>query len=70
MSDPSEDHRIRLAKAILWEEAKGKLRALAAASGMHQSRHGDPLGTMARFERISDRVATFIKEFEDDGFQE
>lgn len=57
---------IGLAKAILWEEAKGKLRALAAASGQNPSnkvRSPD-------WEKVSDAVENFILNFEANSYQE
>lgn len=64
---PSEP--IGLAKAILWEEAKGKLRALVAAEGATHGGKPDENG-IHRFDAISKRVETFIKKFEADGLQE
>lgn len=57
---------IGLAKAILWEEAKGKLRAIATASGQHQS------GTdrSPDWEKVTKAVEKFITDFEDHGYQE
>lgn len=57
---------IGLAKAILWEEAKGKLRALAAASGQYPSNNGHT----EKWEQIDRRVEDFIKNFEEDCLHE
>lgn len=57
---------IGLAKAILWEEAKGKLRAMAAAAGQQNS--ADNRGP--DWEEVSRQVEQFIKRFEDDGLHE
>lgn len=54
-------------KAATWEEAKGKLRAMAALEGSGSS--GEAVRPY-RHERISDAVETFIRSFEDEGFQE
>lgn len=59
---------IGLAKAILWEEAKGKLRAVAAASGQYPSSK-DP-ATGVRWEKISDAVESFILQFEANSYEE
>ncbi len=56
---------IALAKAILWEEAKGKLRALWAAAGAEQSGRSDP-----PYVPIKDAIEEFIKAFEDEGHHE
>jgi hypothetical protein len=60
---------IGLAKAILWEEAKGKLRALAAAEGATHGGQPDQYG-VHRYQAISKRVERFIEKFEADGLQE
>jgi hypothetical protein len=54
---------IGLAKYILWEEAKGKLRALVAADGAE-------MGGAGHFEKVSGVVEKFIKEFEEEGHHE
>lgn len=57
---------IGLAKAILWEEAKGKLRAIAAASGQN------PSGTKRSpdWETVEKSVETFILYFEANSYHE
>jgi hypothetical protein len=62
---------IGLAKAILWAEAKGKLRALSAADGAELSdgrlrQSGDE----PRYQRSSDRIEAFIADFENHGLHE
>ncbi len=57
---------ISLVKAVLWEQTKGNLRALAAASGASPS-------TTKRspdWVEVEKRVEKFIKDFEDDGLHE
>lgn len=61
-SDP-----IGLAKAILWEEAKGKLRAIVAADG---AQHGGVYDGRPHFEIVEEVVESFIKAFESDGLHE
>lgn len=63
--------QIGLAKAILWEEAKGKLRAIVMADGqtMPDYTNYDP-NEKARYEIIEDFVNKFIDEFESHGYQE
>lgn len=60
---------IGLAKAILWEETKGKLRALLAADGAEIG------GTVTeedeeRFEAMELMVNNFISGFENEGYHE
>lgn len=58
--------QIGLMKTMLWEEAKGKLRALVLISGAHPSTR-----TRApEWTKVEKRVEDFIKKFEDDGLQE
>jgi hypothetical protein len=57
---------IGLMKSVLWEEAKGKLRALAAASGQVPS-------TVERepaWERVTNFIEMFITNFESHGYHE
>lgn len=66
MSSNDAEGMIGLHKAILWEEAKGKLRAMAAASGQITS-------TARRspdWRSVSEAVEKFIRKFESDGFHE
>lgn len=60
---------IGLVKAILWEEAKGKLRAIAMAQG---SRLPGPVGEIgeASFEPIQSYIEKFIRKFEYKGYHE
>jgi hypothetical protein len=58
---------IDVAKAMLWEEAKGKLRALVAVSGCVVST--DP-EEPPRFEVVGGAVEAFIKRFENEGLHE
>lgn len=57
---------IGLAKAILWEETKGKLRALVSAGGQSQS-SGE---RTPKYEDVMKFVEKFIKSFEDNSYQE
>ena len=61
---------IRVAKAQLWEEAKGKMRAMVAVEG--QCRPDDPAHQRQRerWRAASQEVEAFIKHFEDDGLHE
>lgn len=55
---------ISLIKAVLWEEAKGKLRAITKASGQsYYDRSPD-------FRKVKEVVEEFIKDFENHGYQE
>lgn len=58
---------IGLAKAVLWEQAKGLLRAMVAADGAEQSRGS---GFPPHFEKVEEAVETFIKAIEDEGLHE
>lgn len=59
---------IGLQKAILWEEAKGKLRAMVAANGQTQSTYKRNAGPS--YTTISQRVERMIETFESDGMHE
>ena len=60
---------IGLVKAVLWEEAKGKLRALIAAEGANMSEEYRN-GTILRFQTIESVIDKFIDEFEGEGYHE
>ena len=59
---------IGLAKAILWEEAKGKLRALVAADGAEHGKGG--VSEPFHFEKLEKAIDKFINDFEGDGLHE
>lgn len=61
---------IGLAKAILWEEAKGKLRALVAAEGAQQSELASISSDGFSYKKIETEIESFIKVFEANGFHE
>jgi hypothetical protein len=58
-----------MTKAVLWEEAKGKLRAMVACDGALTSERGVP-GTDRpfRFEIVKEAIDDFIKHMEDNEF--
>ena len=58
---------IGLAKAVLWEEAKGKLRAIVAAEGANIS---DIRPSPPRFLVIEEFINKFIAEFQNEGYHE
>lgn len=58
--------QITLFKTALWEEAKGKLRALARMSGQHSSSEK----RSPDWKDVSAAVEKFIKNFEKEGFDE
>lgn len=60
---------IGLAKAILWEEAKGKLRAMIAADGAEMGEERDEQGYF-HYMKLKRAVNKFIKSFEEDGLHE
>ncbi len=57
---------IALTKIVLWEQAKGLLRAVAVAAGSYPSN----IVTSTKWETVDDRIETFIRNFEDDGLHE
>lgn len=57
---------IGLAKSILWEEAKGKLRALYAASGQHSPSEG----RSPDWQEVEEFTERFIKEYESNAYHE
>ena len=62
------DDPIGMAKAMLWEAAKGKLRAMVAVEGAGRS-VPDSEGHL-RFQVLSDYVEAFIDDFEAKGLHE
>lgn len=61
---------IAIAKAILWEEAKGKLRALVAVEGQCGAHNPEDKHRRERWREASEAVETFVKDFEDNGLHE
>lgn len=57
---------INTMKAVLWEEAKGKLRAMVAVDGSRHSEHRHD-GEKMRFQVVSEFVEDFISAFENTG---
>jgi len=58
---------ISIQKAALWEEAKGKLRAMAATAGECSSMNQK---LASRHTNVAERVEAFILDFEEDGLHE
>lgn len=58
-----------MTKAVLWEEAKGKLRAMIACDGALTSERGVP-GTdpTPRYKIVQAEIDDFIKHMEDNEF--
>lgn len=57
-------------KGVLWEEAKGKLRALVAIQGSYVE-DGVPVGRpKQKWEILEERIESFIRDIEDEGLQE
>ncbi len=68
-------NQIKMTKAILWEEAKGKLRALVEAEGHRRlvgaAKTMDELtADEHRSGEVRERVEDFIAQFEADGLEE
>lgn len=64
---------ISVSKIILWEEAKGKLRALSNVAG--HLRLVEPTTELynsagKRWKKIDETIEQFIKDFEYEGLQE
>lgn len=53
-------------KALLWEEAKGKLRAFAAVAGSYPSTAGEG----EKWREIDATIEAFCRDFEDRGLHE
>lgn len=66
----SENTFISAMKAVAWEEAKGKLRALGQLDGARQYDSHYPSDKQPRYKIVEERVERFIREFEDDGLHE
>lgn len=69
----TEDH-VQMQKAVLWEEAKGKLRAMVNVEGHRRLCH--PMTpereriVSNRWLEITDKIEAFISEAEDNGWNE
>jgi len=57
-------------KAVLWEEAKGKLRAMLAAEGQRQTSESHTDEKFMRYTRMASEVERFITRFEEAEFHE
>ena len=57
---------ISMQKAVIWEESKGKLRALYMVNGMTDSENKHHV----QWDKVKKRVEEFIKAFEEDGLHE
>ena len=57
--------QIGMHKAILWEEAKGKMRAMYMVNGQSDSENK----ANVEWSKVRTRVEEFIIAFEDDGLQ-
>ena len=66
------DAIIGVTKAVLWEEAKGKLRALAAVEGQTVGAmpHEPEYNAKPKYQKIREAVESFIMQFEDLGLHE
>jgi hypothetical protein len=64
---PADPGQISLMKAVVWEEAKGKLRAVVSAAGQC-SPMDEPAGAL--WSDLRERVEAFIKDVEGDGLHE
>lgn len=60
---------ISMLKAQAWEDAKGKLRALAAMQGSYHHGSSNPELTK-RWEAAEEVVEAFIRDFEAEGLHE
>lgn len=70
MTGMTRSEAIGIAKAQLWEEAKGKMRAMVAVEGQCSS-HGESDGhRRVRWRTAQTSIETFIRQFEDEGLHE
>lgn len=60
------DTIMRAIKAQTWEDAKGKLRAMAAIQGSYPAKAGND----DKWEQFDQKVEAFITDIEDWGLQE
>jgi len=58
---------IGIAKAMLWEEAKGKMRALVAVNGQCASTDE---WRSEQWQKAEQMIEAFVKEFEDNGLHD
>lgn len=68
MGRDEQDNTRTPLKAMLWEEAKGKLRALVAVQGGYTTAGGDD--RTERWQALELAVSAFIVQVEDDGLHE
>jgi hypothetical protein len=61
---------IGIAKAMLWEEAKGKLRALVAVEGTCGAHNPEDRHRRERWKEAETMIENFIHDFADHGFHE
>jgi hypothetical protein len=61
---------IALAKAVLWEEAKGKLRAMVAVEGQCGAHNPEDEQRRIRWREAEIAINAFAKDFEDRGLHE
>ncbi len=56
-------------KSMVWERAKGELRALVEIQGSYSSAEREPKGE-SKWERLEAAVNAFVTQVEDDGLHE
>jgi hypothetical protein len=56
-------------KSMIWERAKGEMRALIEVQGSYSSSDREPKGE-SKWEKLQEAVETFISEVEDNGLHE
>jgi len=59
---------LAMQKGILWEQAKGLMRAMVAVDGSRYSSR--PSGEKARYEQVSEAIEAFVESFESEGLHE
>ncbi len=69
-----DEAQVSMTKAFLWEEAKGKLRAMAMAEAWRGKTHPQTVESekacTERWMHLHARVEAVISEFEDNGLSE
>ena len=55
---------------MLWEEAKGKMRAIVAVEGQCGAHNPEDKFRRERYQEAGDTIEKFIKDFEANGLHE
>jgi hypothetical protein len=61
---------IRVQKAVLWEQAKGQLRAMVLVEGQCSAHDPGHSQQRTRWRDANEQIEDFIKSFESEGLHE